>query len=70
MAAPLCLGTLRGAVRQPPGTRNPVRHAGSVTSAGLNRFVWSFYGCYASVWAIAVLLVTLRRAAQPPKVFF
>ena len=22
--------------------------------AGLNRFVWSFYGCYASVWAIAV----------------
>jgi hypothetical protein len=21
---------------------------------GLNRFVWSFCGCYASVWAIAV----------------
>ena len=22
--------------------------------AGLNRFLWSFCGCYASVWAIAV----------------
>lgn len=29
-------------------------HVGCAVVLGLNRFVWSFCGCYASVWAMAV----------------